>query len=143
MEQSQGTFCEAILRMYPHYYDLFDVMKDCSSSMPQINLEDLDENIAEPLSSNDDNESLIGNENVIQSYNQNDDNTETQDKSHPNSQASNNSTVEVVLTTSSPNVVVTKWKKDNERRSSTNSKKCPKSRDDSDMDTFLEYQKEP
>ena len=35
--------------------------------MPQINSEDLDENIAEPLSSsNDDDESLIGNENVVQ-----------------------------------------------------------------------------
>ena len=47
-------------------------MKDHSSSIPQINLEDLDENIMEPLSSSDDdNESLIGNENVIQTNNQN------------------------------------------------------------------------
>ena len=44
------------------YYDLFDVMKDCSSSMAQINLV---ENIVEPLSSDDGDESLIGNENVI------------------------------------------------------------------------------
>ena len=106
--------------MCPHYYDLFDVMKDHSSSMPQMNSEDLDENIAEPLSSDDDNESLIGNENVIQPDNQNDDNTETQDNSCPNSQASNNTTVEDVLTTTTADIVpittplVTKQKKDNE-----------------------------
>ena len=76
MEQSEGTFCEAILKMCPHYFDLFDVMKDHSSSMPQINSEDLDENIVEPLRSSDDNdESLIGNENAIQTNNQNDDNS--------------------------------------------------------------------
>ena len=85
MEQSEGTFHEAVLKMYPHYFDLFDVMNDHSSSMPQINLEDLDENIAEPLSSSDnDDESLIGNENAIQTVNQNDDNTENQDNCHCN-----------------------------------------------------------
>ena len=51
MEQSKGTFHDAVLKVCPHYFDLFDVMKDCSSSMPQINLEDLDENIVEALSS--------------------------------------------------------------------------------------------
>ena len=60
MEQSKGTFHEAVLKMCPHYFDLFDVMKNCSSSMSQINLEDLDENIVEPLSSSDnDDESVI------------------------------------------------------------------------------------
>ena len=105
MEQSKCTFHEAVLRICPHYYDLFDVMKDHSSCMPQINLEDLDENIVEPLSSNDDDESLIGNENVVQHGNQNDDNTETQDNSHPNSQASNNTTVEVVSTATTADIV--------------------------------------
>ena len=38
--------------------------------------------------------------------------------------------------------LVMKQKKDNEQRSSTNSKNHSKSRDDSDMETFLEYQKE-
>ena len=107
--------------MCPHYFDLFDVMKDHLSSMPEINLEDLDENIVEPLSSSDDNnKSLIGNENVIQTDNQNEDNTENQDNSHPNSQASNNTTVEVVSTITTANIVpiptplVTKWKNENE-----------------------------
>ena len=77
MEQSEGTFHDAVLKMCPHYFDLFNVMKDHSSSMPQIILEDLDENIAEPLSSsNNDNESVIGKENVIQMDIQNEDNTE-------------------------------------------------------------------
>ena len=148
MEQSEGIFCEAIFKICPHYYDLFDVMKDGSSSKPQINLEELNEIIAKPLSSDDDDDSLIGNENVIQPDNQNDDNTETKDNSHPNSQASNNTTVEVVLTTTTPDVVpvttplVMKWKKDNKRRSTASSKKCCKSRDDVDIDTFLKYQKE-
>ena len=105
MEQSEGTFCEAVLKICPHYYDLFNVMKDCSSSIPQINLEDLDELIGEPLSCNGDDEFLIDNENVVQPDNQNDDNTEDQDNSHPNSQASNNSTVEVVLTTTTADIV--------------------------------------
>ena len=148
MEQSEGTFCEAILKMCPHYFDLFDVMKDHSSSMPQINSEDLDENIVEPLHSSDDNdESLIGNENAIQTNNQNDDNTATQDNSHCNRQASNNTTVEVVSTTTTTNIVpittplVMKWKKENGQRY-TNSKNHCKSRDDSDLETFLAYQKE-
>ena len=50
----------------PHYFDLFDVMKDHFSSKPQINSEELDEIIAEPLSGNDDYISLIGNEIVVQ-----------------------------------------------------------------------------
>ena len=117
--------------------------------MPQINLEDLDENTVEPLSSSDDDdESLIGNENVIQTDHQNDDNTDNQDNSHPNSQASNKTTVEVVSTITTANIVpITtplgmKWRKENEQRSSMKSKKHCKSRDDSDLDTFLEYQKE-
>ena len=73
--------------------------------MPQINSEDLDENIADPLSSDDDDESLIDNENVIQPKNQNDDNTGTQDNCHPNNQASNNPTVEVVSTTTTTDTV--------------------------------------
>ena len=36
MEQSEGTFHEAVLKICPHYYDLFDVMKDCSSLKPQM-----------------------------------------------------------------------------------------------------------
>ena len=65
MQQSDSTFHEAVLKMCPHYFDLFDVMKDHSSSMPQINLEDLDENIAEASSSSDDDDkSLVGNENL-------------------------------------------------------------------------------
>ena len=66
MEQSEGTICEAVLKFCPHYFDLFDVMKDHSSLKPQINSEELDEIITEPLSSNDDDDSLIWNENVIQ-----------------------------------------------------------------------------
>ena len=58
-------------------------MKDHSSSKPQIISEELNEIITKPLSSNDDDDSLIGNENVIQPNNQNDDNTESQDNSHP------------------------------------------------------------
>ena len=105
MEHSEGTFHEAVLKMCPHYFDLFDVMKDCSSSMPQINSEDLDENIVEPLSSsNDDNESVIGNENVIHTDNQNEDNTENRDHSHPSSLASNNTTLEVVSTITTANI---------------------------------------
>ena len=70
MEQSEGTFCETVLKMCPCYFDLFDVMKDCSSSIPQINPENLDENIVEPLCSSDhDNKSVIGNENVIEPEN--------------------------------------------------------------------------
>ena len=117
MEQSKGTFHEAILKICPDYYDLFDVMKDCSSFIPQINSEELDEIVAEPLSSDDDDESLIGKENVIQPDNQNDDNTETQDNSCPNSQVSVNTTVEVILTTTTADVVpittplAMKWKK--------------------------------
>ena len=48
-------------------------MKDHSSLKPQINLEELDNIMAKPLSSNDDDDSLIGNENVLQPYNQNHD----------------------------------------------------------------------
>ena len=149
MEQSEGTFHIAVLKICPCYYYLFDVMKDCFSLKQQINLEEPIAIIAEPLSSDDDDDSLIGNENVIQPDNQNDDDTETQDNSHPSSQASNNTTVEVVLTTTTADVLpvttplVTKWEKDNERRSTTSSKKRYKSRDDSEMDTFLKYQKEP
>ena len=92
MEQSKGPFHEAIIKICPHYYDLFDVVKDCSSLKPQINSEDLDEIIAEPLSSDDEDDSLIGNENVIQPNNQKDGNTETQGNRCPNSQSSNNTT---------------------------------------------------
>ena len=108
MEQSEGTFCDAILKICSHYFDLFDVMKDCSSFMPQMNLKELDEIIAKPLSSgdDDDDDSLIGNENVVQPNNQNnDDNTESQDNSQDNSQASNKTTVEVVSTTTTTDVV--------------------------------------
>ena len=108
---------QGILKICSHYYDLFDVMKDCSSSKPQINSEELNEIIPEPLSSDDDDDSLIGNENIIQPDNQNDDNTESQDNSHPNSQASNNTTLEVVSTTTTADVVpvatplIMKWEK--------------------------------
>ena len=71
----------------------------------------------EPLSCSDDNDQyVISNENVIKMDNQNEDNTETQDNSHPNSQASNNTTLEVVLTITTANAVpivtplITKWK---------------------------------
>ena len=119
MEQSEGTFHEAILKRCPHYFDLFDVMKNCSSLKPKINLEELEETIAEPLNSNDNDNSLIGNANVIHPNNQNDDNTESQDNSHPNWQASNHTTVEVVSTTidvvpvTTP--LLTKWKKANKK----------------------------
>ena len=115
MEQSEGTFHETILKICPHYFDLFDVMKDHCSLKPQIDSEELNEIIAKPLSSNDDDNSLIGNDNVIHPNNQNDDNTDSQDNTHPNSQASNNTTVEVVSTT--PDVVpvatplLMKWEK--------------------------------
>ena len=72
MEQSECTFCEAVLKICHHYFDLFDAMKDWSSPKPQINSEELNEIIAEPLSSDDDDDSLIGNENVIQPNNQDD-----------------------------------------------------------------------
>ena len=103
MEQSEGIFHDAILKICPHNYDLFDVMKACSSLKPQIN-----SIMAKPLISDDDDDnSLIGNENVIQPNNQNDDNTETQDNSHPNSHTSNNTIVEVVLTTTTTEQVAT------------------------------------
>ena len=102
MEKSEGIFHEAVLKMYPYFFDLFDVIKDHSSCMPQINLKDLDENIVEPVSSsNNDNEYVIGNENVIQMDNQNENNTENQD----HSQASNNKTLEVVFTITSADIV--------------------------------------
>ena len=72
------------------------------------------------MSGDDDDESLIGNENVIQTDNQNDDNTETQDNSSPHIQASNNTTVEIVSTTTTADKVpiatplAMKWKEDNE-----------------------------
>ena len=78
MEQSEGTFHEAILKICPHYFDLFDVMKDHSSSKPEINLDELNEIIVEPLSSDDDDNSLIANDNVIHPNNQNDDSTGSQ-----------------------------------------------------------------
>ena len=69
MEQSEGTFHEAVLKICPQYFDLFDVMNDRSSLKPslkpQIKSEELNEIIAEPLSSDDDNDFLIGNDNVI------------------------------------------------------------------------------
>ena len=69
MEQSEGTCHEAVLKICPQYFDLFDVMKDCSSLKPslkpQIKSEELKEIIAEPLRSDDDNDFLIGNDNVI------------------------------------------------------------------------------
>ena len=99
MEQSEGTFHDAILKICPHYFDLFDVMKDRSSLKPQIYSEELDEIIAEPLTTDNEENSLIDNNNVIHPNNQNDDNTESQEKSHPNSQSSNNKTIEVVATT--------------------------------------------
>ena len=99
MEQSKGTFREAVLKICSHYFDLFYVMKDHSSSKPQINVEQLNEIIAEPLSSDDDNDSLIVNDIVVHPDNQNDDNTESQENSHPNSQSSNNTTVKVFTTT--------------------------------------------
>ena len=143
MEQSEGTFHEA-----SNYFDLFDVMKGCSSSKPHVNSEELDEIIAKPLSSDDDDNSFIGNDNVIHPDNQNDDNTESQDNSHPNSQTSNNTIAEVVSTSTTADVVpvttplLMKWKKDNERRSTTSIKNHHKCRDDMDMDTFFKYQKE-
>ena len=113
MEQSKGTFCEAILKICPHYFDLFDVMKDCSSLKPQINLEELNEIIVD--SSDDDNDSLIANDNVIHPDNQNDDNTESQENSCPSTQSGNNTTVEVVTTTTDivplATPLLTKWKK--------------------------------
>ena len=78
--------------------------------------------IVEPLSSDEDDELLIGNENVIQPEKQNDDNKDTQHNSHPNSQASNNTTVEVVLTTTTTDTVpittplAMKWKKTTKER---------------------------
>ena len=51
------SFCEAVLKIYPHYYDLFDVIKDHSSSKPQTNSEALNEIIAEPFSTNDNDDS--------------------------------------------------------------------------------------
>ena len=105
MVQSEGTFHEAILKICHHYFDLFDVMKDHSSSKPQINLEELNEITSKHLSSDDDDDSSIGNDNVIHPDNQNDDNTESQDSSHPNSQVSNNTTAEVVSTTTTAGIV--------------------------------------
>ena len=99
MERSEGTFHDAILKICPHYFDLFDVMKDHSSLKPQINSEELDEIIAEPLTTDNEENSLIDNNNIIHPNNQNDGNTESQEKSHPNSQSSNNMTIEVVATT--------------------------------------------
>ena len=78
MEQSEGTFHDAVMKICPPYFDLFDGMKDHSSWMPQINSEELDEIIAKPLSTNGDDDSLIGTENVMQPDNLNDDNTESQ-----------------------------------------------------------------
>ena len=86
MEQNEGTFCDVILKICPHYFDLFDVMKDCSSLKPQINLEELNEIIVEPLTIDDEDESLIDSNNPS---NQNDDNTESQENSHHNNQSSN------------------------------------------------------
>ena len=83
MEQSEGTFHEAILKICPHYFDFFDVMKDCSSSKPQINSEEFDEVIAEPLSCDDDDDSSIVNNNVIHLDRQNDDNTREQSSQQP------------------------------------------------------------
>ena len=117
MEQSKGTFHQAVLKICPHCFDVFDMMKDHSSLKPLINSEELNEIIAKHLSSNDDDDSSIGNDNVIHPDNQNDDNTENQDNSHPNSQASNNTTVEVVSTTATADIVpittllFTKWRK--------------------------------
>ena len=56
--------------------------------------------------------------------------------------------LEVVLTTTTTDIVpvtaplAMKWEKDNKRRSTNSSKECQKSRDASDMDIFLKYQKE-
>ena len=91
MEQSEGTFHEAVLKICPHYFDLFDVKKDCSSSKHEINSEELNEIIAEPLSSDDDDDSLIGNDNVVKPHNQKDDNTQSQLPSHQTGQQQYNS----------------------------------------------------
>ena len=95
-------------------------MKDHSSLKPQIDSGELIEVIAEPLSSDDDHDSLIVNDNIIYPDNQNDDNTGSQENSHPNGQLSNNTTVEVVTTTADVAPIATplllKWKKDNEKR---------------------------
>ena len=92
-------------------------MKDHSSLKPQIDSGELIEVIAEPLSSDDDHDSLIVNDNIIYPDIIN---TESQENSHPNGQLSNNTTVEVVTTTADVAPIATplllKWKKDNEKR---------------------------
>ena len=60
---------------------------------------ELDKTIAEPLTPDDEEDSLINNNNDTHPSNQNDDSTESQENSHPNSQSRNNTTVEVVATT--------------------------------------------
>ena len=63
MEQSEGTFCDVVLKICPHYFDLFDVMKDHSSSKPEINSEELDKIIVEALTTDNEEDSLIKNNN--------------------------------------------------------------------------------
>ena len=63
MEQSEGTFHDAVLKICPHYFDLFDVMKDHSSSKPQIISQELNEIIVEPLTTDDEEDSSINNNN--------------------------------------------------------------------------------
>ena len=113
MEQSEGTFHDAVLKICPHYFDLFDVMKDHSSSKPQIISQELNEIIVEPLTTDDEEDSSINNNN--DTHNPNDDNTESQENSHPNSWFSNNTTIEVVATTADIVPVATplimKWKR--------------------------------
>ena len=130
----------------PHYFDLFDVMQDHSSSKPEINLEELDEIIAEHLTTDSEEDSLIDNNNDTHPSNQNNDNTESQENSCPNSWSSNNTTVDVVATTTDvvPAAIplTMKWEKDTEKRSTTSKKKHHKCQDDMGMDTFFKYQKE-
>ena len=147
MEQSKGTFHDAFLKISPHYFDLFDVVNDQSSSNPQINSEELNKIIADPLTIDSEEDSLFVENNDSHRSNQNDDNTESQVNSHPNSWSSNNTMSEVVATTvdivpvATP-LVFMKWEKDTEKSSTTSKKKQHKCQDEMDMDTFFEFQKE-
>ena len=97
MEQSDHTFSDAVLKICLHYFDSFVVMKDCPSSKSQINLEQLDQIIVEPITMDDEEDLSSDNNNDSHPNNQND---ESQPNSHLYSQSSNTTTVEVVATTS-------------------------------------------
>ena len=106
-EQSGGTFHDAVLKICTHYFDLFDVMKNHSSSKPQKIQKSLTKLLQNLLLLTMKMILSFDNNDDSHPSNQNDDNNESQPNSHSYRWSSDNTKVEVVATTADVAAVAT------------------------------------